>query len=93
MTPDITRTSIDERNIYDGHHDIIFHYRHNERLMAITHATGYPHLNEYDHISTLRPHHAGKFSTGSLTATFKTLDEMDEFIVNEIQNGTILPYK
>lgn len=92
MSADVTRTSIDTKNIYDGHHDLLFEYRQNDRLMAITNATGYPHLQQFDTISTIRPPRAGKFSTGKRTAYFSTLDEMDEFIMNEIEKGIIKEY-
>ena len=92
MTADVTRTSIDERNIYDGHHEIIFHYRHKGRLVAITSATGYPCYNEYYCIGTLRPPRAGKFSDGKISAYFASLDEMDAFILNEIEKG-LTPYE
>ena len=92
MSPDVTRTSIDERNIYDGHHELLFHYRHNDRLVAITSASGYPSRNEYDHIGTLRPPHAGTFSNGKRTAYFANLDEMDAYIMSEIEKG-LTPYE
>ena len=92
MTADVTRTSIDKRNIYDGHHDLRFLYRHNDRLVAIVYATGYPWKNEYDHIGTLRPPHAGTFSNGKRVANFTNLDEMDEYILSEIEKG-LKPYK
>ena len=92
MAPDVTRTSIDERNIYDGHHNIRFLYRFHDRLVAVVNATGYPWKNEYNCISSLRPPHAGTFSNGKRTAYFKTLDEMDAYILSEIEKS-LAPYE
>ena len=92
MSADVTRTCYDRQNIYDGHHALKFEYRKNDKLMAITTARGYPHKNEFFIISTIRPPRAGRFSTGSIVAYFTSLDEMDEFIMSEIEKGIIKPY-
>ena len=92
MSPNVTRTSFDECNIFDGHHELCFNYRRNDRLVAITHASGYPSKNKFDLISTLRPPHAGTFSNGRRSAYFKSLDEMDAYIMSEIEKG-LMPYE
>lgn len=92
MSAHVVRTCIDTKNIYDGHHDLRFEYRQDDRLMAITSASGYPHNLEFDCISTCRPPRAGKFSNGKRSAYFSTLDEMDEYIMSEIEKGIIKAY-
>lgn len=92
MSADVVRTCIDTKNIYDGHHDLVFEYRQNDRLMVVVSAHGYPHKQQFDFIGSLRPPRAGKFSTDSPAAYFKTLDEMDEFVMSEIEKGIIKAY-
>ena len=87
----ITREVESSRNMYDFHYEVIYRYYKNGELMAIFHASGY--LNEWDHINTLRPPFAGFFSNGLRAMEWPNIWQADRFMINEITNGHLMPYK
>jgi len=85
----VTRIMESERNMYDCHYNIQYRYYRNGELLALFNATGYP--EKWDVISTLRPPHAGYFSTGRNVAYFGTIYEAERFMLAEIAQG-LQPY-
>ena len=86
----VAREMESTRNGFDFHFEIQYRYYRNGELLGMFHATGYP--EKWDYMGTIRPPHAGRFSTGEMVKHWQTISEADTFILSEIKAGALTAY-